>query len=236
MKGSFEIIGYINKEELVSGLSHSNLKNTFVIDISHPFPGYNREKLSKLTTPRGVIFITNEKYEWNKILRTTEKINSFLDYEINGSAASIELWNKTYHGIRIKGLPSYDEIPIVQHAFQEEGYRFTKRIPMKEDLTAQIRVKKFFKLKEAGENIYLDQTTNDMSYILINHLMNWELFRKITLKIKNNISNRNYDVVNGAFYYNEKMVDMIRIYKPNISMELLNEIKDNYCKEIAKYF
>ena len=49
MKGSFEVIGYINKEELVSGLSHSILKNTFVIDISHPFPGYNREKLSKLT-------------------------------------------------------------------------------------------------------------------------------------------------------------------------------------------
>ena len=236
MKGSFEVIGYINKEELVSGLSHSILKNTFVIDISHPFPGYNREKLSKLTTPRGVLFITNEKYEWNKVLRTTEKINGFLDYEINGSAVSIDLWNRTYYGLRIKGLPSYDEIPIVQHAFQEEGYRFMRRVPMKEDLTAQIRVKKFFKLKEVGEKIYHDQLTNNMSYIVIDHMLNWELFRKITIKIKNNISNRNYDVVNGAFYHDHKMVDIIRIYKPDISMDLLKEIKDNYCNEIAKYF
>jgi hypothetical protein len=236
MKGSFEVIGYINKEELVSGLNHSILKNTFVVDISHPFPGYSQEKLSKLTTPRGVIFITNERYEWNKILRTTAKINKFLDYNINGSFASIELWNKTYHGIRIKGLPSYEEIAIVQHAFKEEGYRFMRRVPMKEDMTAQIRVKKFFKLKEAGENIYFDQESNSMSYILIDEMLNWELFRKITLKIKNNISNRNYDVVNGAFYYNYKMNDMIRIYKPGISVDLLNEIRTAYCKEIEQYF
>jgi hypothetical protein len=236
MKGSFEVIGYINKEELVGGLSRSILKNTFVIDITHPFPGYSSKELSKLTTPRGVLFITNEKYPWSSILRTTEKINHFLDYEINGSSASIELWNKTYYGLRVKGIPSYDEIPIIQHAYQEEGYRFMRRVPMKEEMTAQIQVKKFFKLKEAGDGIYLDQTTNSMSYILIDHALNWELFRKITMKIKNNISNRNYDVVNGAFYHNHRMVDIIRIYRPNISLDLLQEIKDAYKKEIANYF
>lgn len=236
MKGSFEVIGYINKEELVSGLTQSILKNTFVIDISHPFPGYSSKEFSKLTTPRGVLFITNEKYEWSNILRTTARINRFLDYDINGSAATIELWNKTYYALRIKGLPSYDEIPIVQHAFKEEGYQFMRRVPMKEDITAQIQVKKFFKLREAGENIYLDQESNSMSYIVIEHMLNWELFRKITMRIKNNISNRNYDVVNGAFFHNYQIVDMIRIYKPNISTELLQEIKDEYCKEIAKYF
>ena len=111
MKGSFEVIGYINKEEEVSGLSHSILKNTFVIDISHPFPGYSREKISTLTTPRGVLFLTNNKYDWDKILRTTRKINSFLDYDINGSYASINLWNGDYHALRIKVIPSYEEIP-----------------------------------------------------------------------------------------------------------------------------
>lgn len=236
MKGSFEVIGYINKEELVSGLTRSILKNTFVINISHPFPGYSREKMSKLTTPRGVLFVTNQKYDWNMILRTTERINSFLDYEINGSAATIDLWNRNYHALRIKGLPSYDEIPIVQHAYQEEGYQFMKRKPMKDDLTVQFRVKKFFQLKEVGDRIYNDSGTTSMSYILIDRMLNWELFRKITLEIKNNISNRNYDVVNGAFYYNNKMHDMIRIYKPDMTKELLEEIRDKYTKAIAKYF
>ena len=236
MKGSFEVIGYINKEELVSALTHSILKNTFVIDISHPFPGYSQEKLSKLTTPRGVIFITNQRYEWNRILRATEKIDKFLDYNINGSYASINLWNKLYHGLRIKGLPSYDEIAIVQHAYQEEGFVYSKARSMKEDLTAQILVKKFFKLKEAGERIYFDAENEDMSYIIIDHMLNWELFRKITMKIKNNISNRNYDVVNGAFYSDNKMVDMIRIFKPGITIDLLQEIRGKYDEEISKYF
>jgi hypothetical protein len=236
MKGSFEVIGYINKEEEVSGLSHSILKNTFVIDISHPFPGYSREKISTLTTPRGVLFLTNNKYDWDKILRTTRKINSFLDYDINGSYASINLWNGDYHALRIKGIPSYEEIPIIQHAFQEEGYVFMKKRSMKGDMTAQIKVKKFFSLQEVGEGIYMDGDSNDMSYIKINQLLNWELFRKITMKIKNNISNRNYDVVNGAFYKDHSVVEMIRIYKPDMSKKLLEEIRDNYNKEIAKYF
>jgi len=236
MKGSFEVIGYINKEELVNGLSHSIMKNTFVIDICHPFPGYSREKLNKLKTPRGVLFITNNKNAWDSILRTTRKINNFLDYNINGSYASIDLWNKDYHALRIKGIPSYEEIPIVQHAYQEEGYSFMKKRSIKEDVTAQIRVKKFFKLEEAGDRIYRDSVSKSMSYVVIDQVLNWELFRKITLKIKNNISNRNFDIVNGAFYYNYGIVDMIRIYKPDMSTELLEEIRDMYTKEIAKYF
>jgi len=236
MKGSFQVIGYINKEELVIGLSHSILKNTFVIDISHPFPGYSRQKISKLTTPRGVLFVTNKKYDWDKILRTTSKINSFLDYKINGSYANINLWNNNYNAIRVKGIPSYEEIPIVQHAFQEEGYEFMKKRNMKEDMTAQILVKKFFKLKEEEDGIYRDTDSKNMSYIIIDHQLNWELFRKITMKIKNNISNRNYDVVNGAFYYDNNLVDMIRIYKPDIETKLLKEIQEAYKKEIAKYF
>ncbi len=75
-----------------------------------------------------------------------------------------------------------------------------------------------------------------MHYIIIDNMLNWELFRKITIKIKNNISNRNYDVVDGAFYKNGCMVDMIRIYKPDTSIELLQEMKELYLTEIAKYF
>ena len=237
MKGTFEVIGYINKEEQVSGLTQSILKNTFVIDISHPFPGYSQqEKLTKMQAPRGIIFITNQKYDWNRILRTTEKINSFLDYRINGSYTNIMLWNKLYHGLRIKGIPSYEEIPIVQHAYQEEGYVFTKARPMKEDLTAQMRVKKFFQLEEIGDRIYKDTENEAMSYIFIHHMLNWELFRKISMKIKNNISNRNYDVVDGALYLNNRMVDMIRVYKPDASLDLLKEIRDSYDAEMAKYF
>jgi len=236
MNKTFEVTGYTTKEEQVNTLSQSILKNTFVLDICHPFPGYNRDKLEHLTTPRGIIFVTSKEYEWNKILRTTKKISGFLEYDINGTYSNVILGNQFFHALRVKGIPSYDEIPIVQHAYQEEGFQFMKSKSLKGDMTAVIKVKKFYMLEQIEEGIFADKVNLDMHYILIDRELNWELFRKITQKIKNNISNRNFDVVLGAFYMDMSMKEMIRIYKPNISRELLHEIKLLYQKEIVKYF
>lgn len=35
---------------------------------------------------------------------------------------------------------------------------------------------------------------------------------------------------------NKTVVDMIRVFKPGISIELLKEIKERYYKEIERYF
>ncbi len=236
MSKTFEVTGYTTKEEQVNALTQSILKNTFVLDICHPFPGYNRDKLEHLTIPRAILFVTSKEYEWNKILRTTKKISNYLDYEISASYSSVILGNQHYHALRVKGIPSYDEIPIVQHAYQEEGFEFMKSKSVKGDVTAVIKVKKFYLLEKIEEGIYADKINLDMSYILIDRELNWELFRKITERIKNNISNRNFDVVLGAFYMDMSMKEMIRIYKPNISLDLLKEIKTLYQKEIVKYF
>lgn len=236
MSKTFEVTGYTTKEEVVNALTQSILKNTFVLDINHPFPGYNRDKLEHLTVPRGILFVTSKEYEWNRILRTTKKISGFLEYNINGTYANVILGNHFYHAIRVKGIPSYEEIPIVQHAYQEEGFEFMKSKTEKGDLTAVIKVKKFYLLEEAEDGIFMDKINPDMYYILINRELNWELFRKMTQKIKNNISNRNFDVVLGAFYMDWGMKEMIRIYKPNCSLELLKEIKQFYQKEISKYY
>jgi len=236
MNKTFEVIGYTTKEEQVNALTQSILKNTFVLDVCHPFPGYNRDKLEHLTVPRGILFVTSKEYEWNKILRTTKKISNFLEYDINGSYASVVLGNHFYHSLRVKGIPSYEEIPIVQHAYQEEGFEFMKGKATKGDITALIKVKKFYLLEQIDEGIYADKVNVDMHYILIDRELNWELFRKITQKIKNNTTNRNFDVVLGALYMDMSMKEMIRVYKPNISVELLREIKSSYQKEIVKYF
>ncbi|MEZ4907165.1 MAG: hypothetical protein R2771_05885 [Saprospiraceae bacterium] len=66
---------------------------------------------------------------------------------------------------------------------------------MKDDQIQGYQISKFYDIEEIGDGLYKDIDTENMYYISIPHQLNWELFRNLTLKIKNNISNRNYDAV-----------------------------------------
>ena len=236
MNKNFEVTGYTIKEEKIDIIKKNNMPNTLVIDVNHPFPGYHGMPAIEQSKPRSILLVTKKKYSWEKILRTSAKINEFTEYDMIGSSARIWIGNNIFDAIRIKGLPSYAEIPIVQHAFAEEGFEFMKKRKIKDGTTVSIKVSKFYDVKKVDENIFKDTVTDHMFYVIIPHHLNWELFRKITMKIKNNISNRNYDVVLGVFFMNYTVKDMIRIFKPGISTELLVEIKEAYEKEIARYF
>ncbi len=236
MEKTFETTGYTVKEENVDFLNHHILPNTMVMNINHPFPGFYGTPVIEESKPRSVLLVTKEKYSWEKILRTVSAINKFTDFKINGTYARASFGNIYFDSIRIKGLNSYDEIPIIQHAFQEEGFRFMNARKFKDDQTITIKLSKFYLIKEIRESIYLDMDTEHIHYIIIPHNLNWELFRNITLRIKNNISNRNFDVVSGVFFMDKTVTDMIRVFKPEISIELLKEIKERYYKEIERYF
>ena len=236
MNKPFETTGYTIKEESVDFLKHHIVPNTLVVNVNHPFPGYHGAPMIQNIKPRGILLVTQKKYSWEKVLRSTAKINKFTDYEFNGSTATIAIGNNYYDAIRIKGLPSYEEIPIIQHAYQEEGFKFMKKKRYQDDLTVSMKVSKFYDINKLEDCIYEDTETGNMYYIEIPHHLNWELFRKITFAIKNNISNRNYDVSLGVFFMNYTVVDMIRVYKPQIKIELLQEIKKLYQKEIERYF
>ena len=236
MRKSFETTGYTIKEETVDFLQHNILANTLVIDVNHQFPGYYSTPVMEETKPRSIMLVTKKKYSWEKILRTFQIIDKYTDFNVNGTYARVSFGNNYYDCIQVKGLESYDKIPIIQHAFQEEGIRFMNFKKHKGNMTVSIKLSKFYNIVEVGENIYKDIDVENIHYFLIPNHLNWELFRNITMNIKNNISNRHYDAVSGVFFMDKSIKDMIRIYKPNIKPELLQEIKEKYYLEIKRYF
>ena len=62
--------------------------------------------------------------------------------------------------------------------------------------------------------------------------MTWDEFRDITFKIKNNISITNFDIVKGIFYENDGITDMLRIIKPNITLDMVKIIEQKYLEEL----
>lgn len=235
MSKKIEVSGYVIKEETVHTLSHSIMPGTFVVEINHPFPGYYAEAMKEYSKPRSVILMTKKLNTWESILRTSERLNRFLDLDFTASAAIMYVGNKEYHGIRIKGLERFDDIATIQKAFSDEGFRFAKMRSNFKDETVLIKVKKFYNMEEIGEGIFHDLNQPDVHFVNIPKKLNWELFRKITGKIKNNISDSNYDVALVTFYMNNGIQDALRVFKPNNKGALMKEIQQLYLDYIAKF-
>ncbi len=145
------------------------------------------------------------------------------------------MWNKTFHGIRANNFQGLHHVEAFQKALVEEGFSMARSRSMHEEEEALINLKKFFFLEKVEEKEYRDVIKKDMAYVLLDKQVNWAVFRKVTTSVKQNISDSSFDVAKGAFYLDNAIVDMIRIFKPGISVELLTEIKDMYAKYITKY-
>ncbi len=232
MKKSHSVIGNVIKEEKISLINHHKLPDTLVINIDHPFPGLHGMDFQVESKPRSVIIATSEIYSFAKILRAASKINKNTNFEINASFAKIKAGREVIYGIRIKGLDSYSQIPELQKKWENHGFKLLKRKKIKTEKPVSIKISKFFHLEEITENIYKDVCIKGMFFIEIPEYLSWEDFKKITMRVKNNISNNNFDVVKGLLYKDDTVKDIIRIFKPNIKSELLQEIKKRYYKEM----
>ncbi len=232
MEKSREVIGNVIKEESISLINHHKLPDTLVINIDHPFPGLHGMDFQVESKPRSVIIATSEVYSFAKILRAASKINKNTNFDINASFAKIKVGREVIYGIRIKGLESYSQIPELQKIWEDYGFKLQRKKSIKTDKPVSIKISKFFHINEIEPNIYKDACIGGMYFIEIPEYLPWEEFRKITMRVKNNISNNNFDVVKGLFYKDDTVKDMIRVFKPNIKPELLQEIKKRYYKEM----
>ena len=60
------------------------------------------------------------------------------------------------------------------------------------------------------------------------------MFKKITLDIKNNVDNINFDAAQGVFYRKCGIVDVVRIYDQDKNVERLTTLRKLYLDEINK--
>ena len=76
-----------------------------------------------------------------------------------------------------------------------------------------------------AEGIFKSNTEDDVYYVTVPRYMTWEEFRVITFKVKNNISDKSYDIAKGVVYLNGGVKEFLRISKPKATLELLKQIQ-----------
>jgi hypothetical protein len=225
-----ELIGKITLQENISPLDNK-IAHTFVIHIPNPLATYYT-RFSEINRPNSVLFLTKKSVPFEEILRVTKKINETNDLQLEGAKCEMKIGSRKFNGIRIKQIHRYSHIKEIQTYYKNEGFDFAKNVRIRSETDALIRVNKFFYLNHITDTIHQSPKNNSRFYIKIPKLMTWDEFREITLSIKNNISITNYDIAKGIFYENDGITDMLRIIKPNITVDMIKEIEQKYLEKL----
>jgi hypothetical protein len=226
---AIESLGKIIKEETLQSVTFNVIQNTLVLENLEPFPGYNGENMPMDSAPESIFLVTTKPCPTETIFRLSRSICSYHSLFFDSCPAEISLLNNLYYGIRLKGLRSYSTIADIQGCYVDQGISFLKYKKIRS--TGIIKIEKIFRLEPIDEHIFKDLEDDLTYYLEIPYAFNWNLFKKVTGNIKNNLENRNFDAAIG-FIYLKEMVDFIRIHA-KIDIPRLKHVREQYLKEIS---
>jgi hypothetical protein len=232
-KTTIETLGYILKEELLTSVKNNMVQDTLVFETQNPFPGYHGKHLPGAAhKPEFIYFVTKEKYSTEHIFRTAEKVKKYFGQDINIARTELTLFNRNYNSFRIKGSMESTRLQELLSCFKSEGIKFEKY--RKIEANALIRIQKTFWIEEKAEGIFYD-LEEPMAYFLKSpSYINWDEFKTITLRIKNNSEYSNFDAALGLFYVRHRVVDFVRIFDKDPGLEKLKSIQEKYFNEIKR--
>ena len=228
---TFETFGTITKEELLHTLSSNILENTFVVESFEPFPGYHGANLPSKENPHHIFLITKKDYGQETVIRKSEEIRKYFKHPFGARPATLHIFNNELHAIRIKDLPEFELIPELQRWYQDEGILFMKKRTFNDK--GLIRVFKHFSLEELEEGVFKDTYDPFMHYLEISCPLTWKMFEAVTMSVKNNVDNNNFDAA-IATVYAKNLMDVVRIYEKDPGLDRLRDLRKLYLEEIRK--
>jgi hypothetical protein len=230
-KTEFETMGVLLKEETLQTVEHYVMQNTLVLESLEPFPGYHGENMPKDPKPDSLFLITDKPYPVENLFRISQRLCGYQDMTLDACTADIFIYNTNLQSIRIKGLNNYTLISEIQGCYIDKGIRFMKIRNIK--APGLIKVNKVFSFERVAEHIFKDLDDEMTFYLRIPYHFNWNLFKKATHNIKNNMDNSNFDCAFG-FVYLKYLMEFVRVYIKNPEISRLQLIREKYLDEISK--
>lgn len=223
-------IGYVAKKEDLASVEYDTKSSALVMESLFPFPGYNGTTVPDRTDPRSLFFVTEKEYKDDEIIRAIRNVKKDFSHHFDGTPGIIELYNIPSKVVRIKYL-AYDKINSLVKAFEDNGIKFQsdKRISQYPSI---IKITKYFKLQPSSEGIYNDTYWKGMYYLQLPVGLKWKDFEKITMSIKHNIEDNNFDAALTTMYSEDGVLDFVRIYDEDCCQGKLMHIREKYIEAI----
>ncbi len=227
---TIETIGTITKKERLVSVNFEDL----VLESQHPFPGYHGTTVPDKTNPKSAFLILKSNHTDEEIIRATIQVKKDFPARFDASPGQVELQNKTLNCIRVKGLDNYTFIPEILARYKEQGILFEKGKEIKA-YEGLIKINKYFLLDELNNGIYMDKENPEMGYFELENQIDWDVFEQITLDIKRNIEENNFDAALGTIYRKSGLKDVIRIFDTNVCLGECLFLREKYMSEIKKH-
>jgi hypothetical protein len=222
-----ETIGTIEKKEMLGPVGYDEL----VLEAFRPFPGYYGTTVPDNDMPKSMYAITRSKYTEEKVIRVTQKIKNDHNFRFDGTPGMVTLYNMLNPCIRFKGLSSYDQVPVILKAYEDEGIEFMSNRNI-EPFTGIIKVKKYFLIEAISDYAFKDSEVPNIYYFSIPVQLRFSQFDKITLEIKHDLDDPKFDAALGTIFRKSGLVDLIRIYDDKCTPERLDMIRNKYIQAI----
>ena len=225
-----ETIGKIEKKETIVSVENDDM----VLESLHPFPGYHGTTIPDQTNPKSIFLVMKSKESDEDVIRKTVTVREKFSSKFDASPGIITVFNKLEPCIRIKDLENYALISELISLYKEQGITFQKGKKIS-SYYGWMRIKKFFVIDEVNDGIYMDKDTPEMGYFEVPAKLDWDVFEKITVDLKHNIEDNNFDAALGTLYRKTGLKDIIRIYDTNVCLGECLFLRDKYLTEIKKH-
>lgn len=230
-KNDIEVFGTIHKRETVFTIDDKVEPGTLVFEALEPFPGYYHETPFD-TKPIYMYIALQEHYPLENIIRATERVEKVFDEKFDAGKGFLQIYNTSYNVLRVRHLNRYDLIGTLQKAYSDNGIHFSNKNKKSLKEKAQIKVVKFFNLKEIDEGIYLDNKEQFHAYIELPEFCEWDDFNDLSNRVKYNWQESKFDAAMGSFYYKGRLREFVRIYSNKISIGYLQKLKKLYIEKM----
>ncbi len=220
------------KEEPLSTLEPDlTADNTCVLESTSPFFGYYHDDPIGKPDPYIYCVLANN-YTFGDIMRATQTVNAKRRNPVDVATGTVSLLDKICQVIRIKGINHFNQVQIIQQNFQQEGVQFKKRQRTIREKMGIIRLSKILYLKPEGDGLFMDAIDNTKAYFVIPKYYDWEAFKSLTTEAKYETRILYFDAAQAMIFDNHKILDLVRVYKENITPSQLKDVRDRYLQII----
>lgn len=234
-KITIERFGCLEKEEVLRCIDHEKLlPNACLLESESPFWGYY-ERFTYEQKPLYLYMVLDGHYSLEKIWRIILKVRKCFKHKFDAVPGYLEIFDMKLQIIRLRNLEQFEHIFELQRLFAEEGMVFHKKIKKVEGETGIIRLEKSFFLEPIGDMMYLDVFEPHHGYFIIPNHFSWTRFKEITMEVQFDINLLYFDAANAFFYENHGIIDMVRIYKEDLTRDKLFAIRNGYYQVINSY-
>lgn len=231
----FERYGSLKKYEHLDTIDDDSIMpGKLVFEAPNPFPGYYYKNPS-LPKPLYIYFALENPLSQEQLMLAIKKIRSYIGFHFSAAKANISVYNKQYTTIRVRDLNNYAQVKNLQEAFSREGLIMKNRTKSCKNIEVIITMRKFFQFLPINEEMMFDRTEGDHGYFKIPYHLDWQTFTDITNQVSHNVSILEFDAAMGMYFDNYDVTDIIRIFSPRITLEMLTEIKTEYLTAIKRF-